>query len=525
MRLLPVLFEDHTVDRFRPLSWSWPLYELRCGILNLRERVRLMQKQAEEQTGAAPLPLGLLPRPLLEPLHELSNAAVGLRAVGEASSQANRWLCLHGRLGPRLDLLAALWRASRELGNFVWCDDQGPLAWSLNPELGASWLAAWESGAAQASRLEYWHDSTLRSPPWPGLAAVESWHGSQLPLANHRWLAESEHGDIPADLAAILAEAEPARPAVFSAIWDLVPATGEAIAADVAATVAGGLSIERELWGVRSLADHETDSKLWTGRDHFAQITALETRLNGIGTTVTPAGGSRPEGSAYQPHCYHPERIWLAPGVQVSPTSVIDATGGPVVLDRNVRVLPHSTLIGPLYLGRGSLVKAGSTIGGETSIGAVCRVAGEVVETTIFDFSNKQHAGFLGHAVIGSWVNLGAGTTNSDLKNNYGHIRVDLGYGPEDTGRQFLGMLMGDHSKTAIGTLINTGSCIGFSCNVFAPGFPPKFLPNFSWGAGDGATYTVEKAMATARIVMQRRGCAFTSAHENLFHCLAGVEC
>jgi hypothetical protein len=519
-----VLFEDHTVDRFRPLSWSWPLYELRCGILNLRERVQLLQRQVHDQTGMVALPLGLLPRTLLAPLHHLPDAAVGPDAVRQAAQQAEGWLCLHGRLGPRLDVIAALFRASDEPGNFVWRDELGPVAWSLGADQGPAWLAAWEAGAAIAHQPAHRHDPTLRLPPWPEPDAVATWPNSQLPLASHRWQAEAPHAEIPADLTAALASADQTTPAVFSAIWDLIPAVGATIQADVAATVASGMSLQRELWGVTSLAGHEVATGVWTGDELFAQVVSPAGDSSAPRSVAVPAGSATPPAARNNPHCEHPEQIWLAPGVRVSPTAVLDASSGPIVLDRNVEVMPHSYLIGPLYVGPGSLVKAGSCLGGDTSIGAVCKVAGEVAETTMFDFSNKQHDGFLGHSVIGSWVNLGAGTTNSDLKNNYGSIRVDLGFGQEETGRQFLGLLMGDHSKTAIGTLINTGSCIGFSCNVFAAGFPPKYLPNFSWGAGDGATYTVAKAMQTARIVMKRRGCAFTPAHEALFLALAGQD-
>ena len=187
-----------------------------------------------------------------------------------------------------------------------------------------------------------------------------------------------------------------------------------------------------------------------------------------------------------------------------------------------MRVQPFSYLEGPLYVGPGTLIKAGARIYGETSLGAVCKVAGEVGESIFADFVNKQHDGFMGHAVLGSWVNLGAGTTNSDLKNNYGPVRVDLGRGPVDTGLRFLGLLMGEHSKSAIGTLFNTGTCVGFSCNVFASGFPPKFLPNFSWGLDGTTRYAVEPAIATARVVMSRRGVAFQDVHAALFRVLAG---
>jgi UDP-N-acetylglucosamine diphosphorylase/glucosamine-1-phosphate N-acetyltransferase len=174
-----------------------------------------------------------------------------------------------------------------------------------------------------------------------------------------------------------------------------------------------------------------------------------------------------------------------------------------------------------LYIGPGSLVKPGSRIHGESSFGVVNRIAGEIGESTFGDFSNKQHEGFIGHAVLGSWINLGAMTTCSDLKNNYGEIRVDLGQGAVATGRRFVGLLMGDHAKTAIGTLFNTGTCVGFASNIFGTGMPPKHVPNFRWGGGHGdAAYAVDRAVATAATVMNRRGCVFDESHRRLFSAL-----
>ncbi len=207
-----------------------------------------------------------------------------------------------------------------------------------------------------------------------------------------------------------------------------------------------------------------------------------------------------------------PGHVWLGPDCRLAPGVAIDASAGPVVLGAGVRVLPHAYLEGPLYVGSGSLIKAGATIYGETSLGAVTKVAGEIGESTFLDFANKQHEGFIGHAYLGSWCNLGALTTNSDLKNTYGTIRVDQGAGEEDTGLRFVGLMMAEHGKTAIGTMFNTGTVVGFASNVFGAGFPAKCLPNWTWG--DGASEVRQdpaRALATARTVMARRGCRFTT--------------
>ncbi len=217
-------------------------------------------------------------------------------------------------------------------------------------------------------------------------------------------------------------------------------------------------------------------------------------------------------------HLLRPEQIYLAPESRVMPGVVLAAEQGPIWIDRGARVMPNAVLEGPLYLGPGSLIKAGAKIYQNTSIGPVCKVGGEVEETIIQEYSNKQHEGFLGHAFLGAWVNIGADTNNSDLKNNYGEITVFLNGYPVPTGKQFLGLIMGDHSKTAINTMFNTGTVVGVSCNVYGEGFPPKFIPSFSWGGSGGLrNYSFEKSLAVAQLVMKRRQVPFTDKTEALF--------
>ncbi|MBE0565155.1 MAG: hypothetical protein IH621_04295, partial [Krumholzibacteria bacterium] len=214
--------------------------------------------------------------------------------------------------------------------------------------------------------------------------------------------------------------------------------------------------------------------------------------------------------------------LYTGADVDLLPGTVVDTRGGPVILDQGVGVGAHVFLEGPLYLGPGCRVKAGARLYGESSYGVGNRLAGEIGESTFGDFANKQHDGFIGHAVLGSWVNLGAMTTCSDLKNNYGPVRVDLGFGAVDTGLRFVGLLMGDHAKTAIGTLFNTGTAVGFGANVFGDGMPPKHVPCFSWGGRpDSPAYARDKAAATAAVVFGRRGCRFGPDHERLFASVA----
>ncbi|MBI3004934.1 MAG: transferase, partial [Ignavibacteriales bacterium] len=198
---------------------------------------------------------------------------------------------------------------------------------------------------------------------------------------------------------------------------------------------------------------------------------------------------------------------------------VIDTEDGPVIIGKNVKVFPNATIIGPVFIGDNSWIKVGAQIYENTSIGPVCKVGGEVEETIIHSYSNKQHAGFLGHSYIAPWVNLGADTNNSDLKNNYGNVKVYVNGQQVDTGLQFVGLTMGDHSKAAINSMFNTGTVVGVCSNIFGFGFPPKYVPSFSWGAAGETftTFSIDKAIEVARRVMARRKIELTATEEKLF--------
>jgi len=213
------------------------------------------------------------------------------------------------------------------------------------------------------------------------------------------------------------------------------------------------------------------------------------------------------------------DQIHIASSAQVKPGAVLDASEGPIYLDDDVRVFPNAVLEGPLYVGSNSLIKAGAKIYENTSIGPVCKVGGEVEESILHSYSNKQHEGFLGHAYLGSWVNLGADTNNSDLKNDYGTVKVYVQGELVDTGSQFVGLTMGDHSKSGINAMFNTGTVVGVNCNLYGADLPPKFVPSFTWGNASAGftTYRLEKAIQVARRVMARRKVALTPAMEALF--------
>ncbi|MBU1356469.1 MAG: hypothetical protein KJ620_07865 [Candidatus Edwardsbacteria bacterium] len=188
----------------------------------------------------------------------------------------------------------------------------------------------------------------------------------------------------------------------------------------------------------------------------------------------------------------------------IEPGVVIDTRQGPVIIEAGAVIRPFSRIEGPCYIGPDALID-GAKLRPGVSAGQGCRLAGEIEETVIMDFSNKHHDGFLGHSYIGSWVNLGAQTCNSDLKNNYGNITVWVNGRYVDSGRIKAGCFIGDHSKTAIGTMINTGAVVGIGCNIFG-GPVKKYLPSFSWGCSDKFhDHKLEKALATSRMVMGRR--------------------
>ncbi len=216
-------------------------------------------------------------------------------------------------------------------------------------------------------------------------------------------------------------------------------------------------------------------------------------------------------------HLLAPENIHIDPGARVMPGAVLNGEGGAIWIGPGARVMPGACIEGPAFLGARSLIKVGAKIYGHTYIGEVCKLGGEVEASIIHGYSNKQHDGFLGHSYLGEWVNLGADTNNSDLKNNYGHVRATVGGREIDTGCTFLGSTIGDHTKTAIGTLLNTGSVIGVGCNVFGSGFPPKYVPSFSWGGGQGLSeYAFEKFLETAQRVVGRRGKTLGPAEQAL---------
>ena len=211
------------------------------------------------------------------------------------------------------------------------------------------------------------------------------------------------------------------------------------------------------------------------------------------------------------------KNVFVSRGVKIDPYVFLDASAGPIFLGKNVRIMSHSSVQGPCFIGNNSTIKMHASIYHNTSIGEACKVGGEVESSIIHSYSNKQHEGFLGHSYLGSWVNIGASTNNSDLKNNYSSVDVVVNGKQINSGSQFVGLIMGDHSKTAINVMFNTGTNVGISCNIFGSGFPPKYIPSFCWGGSDFLrTYNLNKSCEVAELVMKRRSVKFTNAEKEL---------
>ncbi len=210
--------------------------------------------------------------------------------------------------------------------------------------------------------------------------------------------------------------------------------------------------------------------------------------------------------------------VFLEEGV-VAEAVIFNTDDGPVYLGKNVKILEGSMIRGPFATLEDTVVKMGAKIYGGTTLGPSTKAGGEIKNTVFFGNANKGHDGYLGDAVIAEWCNLGAGTNNSNLKNNYSKVKL-WDYPSKDfvdTGLQFCGLIMGDHSKAGIDTMFNTGTVVGVSSNIFGGDFQPKFFPSFKWGNQSYTDYRFDKAVEVAKAVMQRRHKKFDGVEENLF--------
>jgi UDP-N-acetylglucosamine diphosphorylase/glucosamine-1-phosphate N-acetyltransferase len=188
---------------------------------------------------------------------------------------------------------------------------------------------------------------------------------------------------------------------------------------------------------------------------------------------------------------------------------LLNASKGPIYIGKNAEVMEGCMIRGPFAMGEGSLLKMGTKIYGATTLGPYCIGGGEIKNSVLFGYSNKAHDGYLGDSVIGEWCNLGAGTSNSNLKNNASEIRLWTPGGKMNAGKK-CGVMMGDYSRTAVNTAINTGSVIGVCCNVFGNGLTPKHIPGFSWGSDGIDRYRFEKALEDIEAWKQLKGSTLT---------------
>ncbi|HEX6790123.1 MAG TPA: putative sugar nucleotidyl transferase [Candidatus Krumholzibacteria bacterium] len=458
------IFEDKKHSNFLPLSLSRPVFDLRIGCGTLRARLL---------DGLTSATLHLVCREYLAPLARAGSprAAVNTPPTKATLFLNGRWLAL----GEERDrMLAAVSEGTVAVkGGYV-------VAARL-PAAAAKDLSAYLLGRLSAGEVDRVADAlraAAATPPPDGKRASPG--SSQPPEGGY----EDEHaigGDhfeekLPLEIERLIERhglrrivLDEAR--LLSFPWQLVEFNADAIADDFARSPVRGQS---------------DDSVVYPGV-----------------------------------HVVAPEQVVIGEHAVVRAGAVLDASDGPIVIGDRAVIMPNATVLGPCFIGSRSIVNAGARILAGSSVGAVCKVGGEVSDTIFAAYSNKQHDGFLGNSYVGEWVNIGAATNNSDLKNNYSHVRMWCAGSERETGRQFLGLLMGDHSKTGINALINTGTVIGFNCNLYSSEMPPKFVPSFSWGHGEEVVrYALDRAMQTAAVVMERREVRFTPAHRELFEAI-----
>ncbi len=213
-----------------------------------------------------------------------------------------------------------------------------------------------------------------------------------------------------------------------------------------------------------------------------------------------------------------PGLIFVEEGARVE-FAFLNTTGGPIYIGKNAEVMEGAKIRGPFALGESAIVKMDAKIYGGTTIGPYSKVGGEIVNSVVFGYSNKAHDGFLGNSVLGEWCNLGADTNISNLKNTYEPVKLwsCVTQRFENTGQQFCGLMMGDHSKTGINTMFNTGTVVGVFANVFGDGYQRNYIPSFSWGGRQGLShYNLEKAFQVAKAVVARRNRTFDETEKKI---------
>jgi UDP-N-acetylglucosamine diphosphorylase/glucosamine-1-phosphate N-acetyltransferase len=360
--------------------------------------------------------------------------------------------------------------------------------------VGARWLAVLGlplmAVEGRAPALAAWREPLDRAERPGADDEVLAVNAAVLPGA---WLTALVEGGAPALL---VADGEPV--AARARLRDLEPCLGAGTEFE---TRLGGLGLTR--------VAVEAVALRWPWDLMLHNVAALEADLSSRPGRI--AGAVDPNVALLER-----SRIIVEAGARVDAFAVLDARGGPILIGRDARVGPHSVIEGPCALGPGTHVLGG--VVRRSSLGPHCRVAGEIEESVWQGRANKRHHGFVGHSVIGDWVNLGALTTTSDLKNNYGPVRVWAAGAERETGSNKVGSIIGAHVKTGIGTLLPTGCSIGTGSNLFGAGrFVPKRVPSFTWWDGERSVeHRLDAFLATATTTMSRRSHAISPAEEAL---------
>ncbi|MCF6359183.1 MAG: GlmU family protein [Cyclobacteriaceae bacterium] len=270
-------------------------------------------------------------------------------------------------------------------------------------------------------------------------------------------------------------------------------------------------------------AEYEGEITLITQNWHIFKQNGAQIRADF--ELVTKGRSSHPISDPYT-RVYNQENIFIEEGASIK-DATLNAENGPIYIGKNANIEEGAIIRGPFAICNNSTVNSNARMRGDITIGPWSKVGGEVSNSIIFGFSNKGHDGFLGNSVIGEWCNIGADTNTSNLKNNYDLIKVwDYEKGSFiNSGEQFCGLMMGDHSKCGINTMFNTGTIVGVAANIFGPGFPRTFIPSFAWGGPAGfSTFKLLKVYEMAEVSMRRRHGNFNEEEKEILSTIFEIE-
>jgi UDP-N-acetylglucosamine diphosphorylase/glucosamine-1-phosphate N-acetyltransferase len=305
-------------------------------------------------------------------------------------------------------------------------------------------------------------------------------------------------------------------PALWDAIQRLSP--GEALYKQnilIATMMDNAAGFQPDRTKNMSILDFEDELTIIQKSWHIFQFNGIELRRDF--DLLTKSRSSQVCSDAHT-ILYNKAAIFIEEGAKIK-AAVLNAEGGPIYIGKNTEIQEGALIRGPFALCEGSTVNMGAKMRGDTTVGPFSKAGGEVSNSVIFGYSNKGHDGFLGNAVIGEWCNIGADSNNSNLKNNYAPVKIwDYTKGGfSNTGLQFCGLMMGDHSKCGINTMFNTGTVVGVGANIFGDGFPRNFIPSFAWGGAAGfSTFQMRKFEETAISVMKRRGLNYDAQEKEI---------